>query len=356
MKNTLLTVALATALTGAATGLSATELDTRWYVAPAVSWMSPDDDRSADDDIALSVSVGKALNERWNLDFRVFWDELDRDVSAGGGDIEQYGVGLDALMFWSRGPVYSPYLLLGINAINTEVANGGDETNPAVDFGLGFLRTINEQGMALRSEVRYRKDFDDDSVASKTHLNDWLFTVGLHMPFGAAPAVAPAEQAPPVQFVEVDFDDDGVEDSLDKCPNTPPGTTVDEFGCPLHVAPMPMVKAVIVLEGVNFEFDSAQLTATAKERLDRDATTLLEGTDDNAEIAGHTDSVGSDEYNEGLSQRRADSVKSYLVENGGIDEERLTTEGYGESQPIAGNDTADGRTSNRRVELRLLNE
>ncbi|MCG2634468.1 MAG: OmpA family protein [Gammaproteobacteria bacterium] len=356
MKNRSLAIGLTALLGVAAASVSAEELDTRWYIAPAVSWMVADDNRHAKDDVALSVSVGKALSERWNLDFRVFWDDLDRDAAAGGGDYEQYGAGIDALMFWSRSPSFSPFLIVGVNAINTEVNNGGDETNPGLDLGLGFLRQINETGMALRSEVRYRKDFDNDSVPGKSHSNDWLFTVGLNIPFGPAPVAPPAEEAPPVQFVEVDFDNDGVEDSIDKCPNTPPGTTVDEFGCPLHVAPAPVaVKEVIILEGVNFEFDSAKLTPEAKEILKNDTNALLNSTDDKAILDGHTDSIGPAAYNQGLSERRAASVKAYLVE-GGIDPERLTTEGHGESKPIADNTTKEGRAKNRRVELKLLED
>jgi len=67
-------------------------------------------------------------------------------------------------------------------------------------------------------------------------------------------------------------------------------------------------------------------------------------------VEGHTDAIGTDQYNEGLSQRRADSVKGYLV-GGGVAEPRIETHGYGESQPIASNDTDEGRSLNRRVEL-----
>ena len=71
------------------------------------------------------------------------------------------------------------------------------------------------------------------------------------------------------------------------------------------------------------------------------------------EVAGHTDSIGTEEYNEGLSQRRAQSVLDYLVEQG-INASRMTAKGYGESQPIASNDTSEGRAKNRRTELVVL--
>jgi OOP family OmpA-OmpF porin len=73
----------------------------------------------------------------------------------------------------------------------------------------------------------------------------------------------------------------------------------------------------------------------------------------NVEIQGHTDNTGSDEYNQGLSQRRADAVKAYFVDKG-IAEGRLSTMGYGESQPVASNDTVEGRFQNRRVQLKII--
>ena len=71
------------------------------------------------------------------------------------------------------------------------------------------------------------------------------------------------------------------------------------------------------------------------------------------EVAGHTDSVGSDEYNQGLSERRADSVREYLTSKG-VKASRLSSRGYGESRPIESNDTDEGRAENRRVELIIL--
>ncbi|MEJ2535413.1 MAG: NnrU family protein [Gammaproteobacteria bacterium] len=142
---------------------------------------------------------------------------------------------------------------------------------------------------------------------------------------------------------ELDSDGDGVVDSRDRCPGTAPGTPVDNEGCDLDTA--------YRLEGVTFEFDSARLTAGAKERLD-DAVEILKRHSDLAvEIAGHTDSVGSAEYNQGLSQRRADSVRDYLVGKG-ANPAMLKTRGYGESEPVADNSTAAGRAQNRRVEFR----
>jgi OOP family OmpA-OmpF porin len=102
---------------------------------------------------------------------------------------------------------------------------------------------------------------------------------------------------------------------------------------------------------VNFEFDSARLTAEAEGRLD-DAMKILERHPELVvEIAGHTDSTGAAEYNQGLSERRAKAVRDYLVGKG-ADPANLTARGYGESKPVADNATSEGRAQNRRVEFR----
>jgi len=107
---------------------------------------------------------------------------------------------------------------------------------------------------------------------------------------------------------------------------------------------------VVILEGVNFEFDSARLRPDAITILDEAVTVLNRRKDISVDVVGHTDSTGTKQYNQGLSERRAKSVYDYFV-NKGIAADRLTTKGYGETKPIASNATREGRAKNRRVEL-----
>jgi len=125
---------------------------------------------------------------------------------------------------------------------------------------------------------------------------------------------------------------------------------------PAYVAPPAPVAAPappprkLVLEGVNFDFDKSTLRQEDIAIIDRDVTTLDQWGNANIEVAGHTDSRGSDEYNMNLSQQRAEAVRNYLISKG-IAADRLTAKGYGESQPVADNATDEGRFKNRRVEL-----
>lgn len=142
---------------------------------------------------------------------------------------------------------------------------------------------------------------------------------------------------------ELDGDGDGVVNSKDKCPATPAGLAVDNYGCTLAEE--------YALEHVNFEFDSATLTAGSTTSLDDAVLILKRHSDLKVEIAGHTDSVGNDEYNMGLSQRRAQAVADYLIANGAT-AANIFVKGYGETDAVASNDTEEGRAANRRVELR----
>lgn len=114
-------------------------------------------------------------------------------------------------------------------------------------------------------------------------------------------------------------------------------------------------KEIVVLKGVNFAFNSAELTAESKKVLDedRDVARLKGEPDIRVEVAGHTDGVGSDAYNQKLSERRAQAVVDYLVSIG-VDPKRLKAVGYGKKQPVASNDTEEGRAKNRRVELQVF--
>lgn len=118
-------------------------------------------------------------------------------------------------------------------------------------------------------------------------------------------------------------------------------------------APEPPVARRIVLRGVNFEFDSAELSPEAQVILQAAVEALGDSPSTRIEVAGHTDSVGTEEYNQGLSERRARSVADYLASNG-IDQSLLNVAGYGETRPVADNSSADGRAQNRRVELNVL--
>ncbi len=209
----------------------------------------------------------------------------------------------------------------------------------AFDLGAGYSIPLASIGplsdLSLRLEALYHK---------QGHYDEPVFNVGLRIPIGKrpeAPLQPPPPPPPPAPEVEVA-----------PVPVTPPpcqaiadghGVTLD--GCKRG--------DVIVLRGVNFDYDKATLTVNAKALLDQVAHALGKRPDIMAEIDGHTDGIGSVPYNQRLSERRAQSVKTYLVSHG-IAAHRLTTRGFGKSRPIADNATPEGRELNRRVELKVI--
>ena len=158
-------------------------------------------------------------------------------------------------------------------------------------------------------------------------------------------AATPGNVAVDASGCAADADKDGVSDKLDQCDSTPAGAEVMTNGCAADQR--------LVLRGVNFETNSAKLAPNATRILDAIADTLRESPAFSIQINGHTDSVGAASYNRTLSQKRADSVRNYLIASG-IAGTRLKASGLGETNPIASNDTSDGRALNRRVEVRVL--
>jgi len=142
----------------------------------------------------------------------------------------------------------------------------------------------------------------------------------------------------------LDSDHDGVPDTIDKCPNTPPGDKVDSVGC--------TIKDEIKLQGVNFATDSADLVPESDFVLNYAVDTLKKYPQMVIEVRGHTDSRGSKQHNLILSQHRAESVMNYLKNHGVTN--TLTAKGFGDSLPIADNKTEEGRLENRRVSLKIV--
>ncbi len=143
-----------------------------------------------------------------------------------------------------------------------------------------------------------------------------------------------------------DNDGDGVENEIDQCPNTFPGLEVDSVGCPIR-------NQVLVLHNVHFEFDKYNLLPDSKQLLRKVAKSLSDQPLLKVQVAGHTDSLGSDQYNQVLSERRAASVRAFLVSEG-VPAANIQSIGYGESRPVAENSSEEGRAMNRRVEIHLL--
>ena len=170
-----------------------------------------------------------------------------------------------------------------------------------------------------------------DQLGSSANMAGFVEGLFLAKP---APKPVPVAAAPK----PMDTDKDGVTDNLDQCPNTPLGATVDARGCWTYAAK------------VLFDTNSAKVKSEAYPMLIEAVLIMKKNPDLKVEVDGHADSTGTPAYNMTLSEKRAEAVKKYFVDQG-IDPDRLTTKGFGITKPAASNDTREGRAKNRRVEL-----
>lgn len=233
------------------------------------------------------------------------------------------------------------------------LVNAGTEVSESKDtignLGLGAMYRIND-ALSLRGEARAIHNFD----------NNWwegMALAGLEVVLGGhlAPTVAvpPMEEpnvvTPPIVVVESDLDSDGdgVPDSIDACPGTPMNVVVDERGCPVPVDITDELKMEL---RVFFDNDKSAIKNQYKPEIAKVAEKMREYPNSTARVEGHASKTGpSARYNQRLSEARAVAVKSMLTNEFGIAPNRLSTVGYGYDQPIADNNTEEGRAMNRRV-------
>ncbi len=169
----------------------------------------------------------------------------------------------------------------------------------------------------------------------------------------------PAGEAVDEWGCEVDSDQDGVPDRIDRCPGTPPNTSVDDRGCPVPQTAREIELldiGLLRLDDVRFASGKAEINPESYPALREVGEILVKWPSLRIEIGGHTDSQGPAEFNQRLSEARARAVFDWLIEHfPQIHPDQYVIRGYGESQPIAGNGTAEGRRRNRRVEFKVLN-
>jgi len=374
-----------------------------FYLAPMASYVMPDDERLLKDGFGGSLAAGYRVSPGLALELQALYTSLDRDA-AGGGSATMSGLNVGALGFVTES-LQGLYMAFGAGYLDTDsqATSGSGYKGFTFEAGLGYLFPLSfgSYDFGIRADARMRhnngQDSDDAREVDHAGLHDALFSVGLQLPLGArkAPPAEPAAQVVAVLAVcsdQADNDGDGLvdfpadpgcssaedsnetdpaqcsdgedndgdgavdhpsdkgctgpedTDETDPCKAPAPGEAVSLAGCGTG--------DVIVLKGVNFDYDRASLTANAKTILDGVAEELFEHPEISVEIGGHTDADGSDTYNQRLSERRAAAVVDYL-EQRKVARGRMTSVGYGEAKPLADNATDEGKELNRRVELKV---
>lgn len=380
---------------------AAQPIDKGFYVAPMGRYVSPDSSRDVEDGIGATLGLGYRFGGAVALELAGYLTELDPE-SGGGDAAELAGANLNLLVLLPQdGPGFYGILGLGYAEVENQPGASGALSGETFDLGLGYFfpLQLGDYDLALRAEARGRQMDNDDASTPryKRGFYDGVFNLGLHLPLGSRRAVA-APEPKPVEVVSVapvcsdgqdndgdglidfpddpgcsgskdaseinrqcsdgaDNDGDGLidgedrgcdgpqdDDETDSCREPVEGQPIDLGGCG--------VGDVVVLRGVHFDFDKASLTANAETILNSVVAALTEYPRITVEISGHTDSRGPESYNQRLSEQRAASVRRFLIDNG-IDADRLSSVGHGESRPVDTNDTDEGRENNRRVELQI---
>lgn len=320
--NTLSRALVGLALTASALPAFAQQTETRPYASVMYDTVFSDSDRNAKNGDGVSVGVGAAINQHWGWEVGGFYDTAKADSSKAGSKWKEYGGKVDGMFFFSRNPSFSPYTAIGLGGMeNKREATDDKSFNVFVDAGFGFFKyfPIGSYDIALRADARYRW-VNASKIPGDHSFGEPIVRIGLAFPFGKrAGSVGDAANA------------DG---------KAGKGDGDDQNRA---------------FENVYFEFDRSDLSDAEKAKLDNDANAINGLTQKypalKVDLSGHTDWIGTEGYNQSLSERRADTVKQYLTRKG-VAADRFTTHAYGESKPVATNETAAGRALNRRVEVK----
>lgn len=338
---------------------------TNWYIVPRIGVVIPDSDRRVQSDPVGGLGVGFWVNPHFTLDIEATGDNADFKDNSPRPGRQWETLGVDVAGRWyfmDPSSQWRPFVMAGIGmwrhaAVSATLGQAGGVCGclspsdgsgwgPGATVGVGVLYNVNDR-VAVRGELaaRYYRDTQSAQEAGlagpglpntygpKQWL-DSMATVGLVFNMAPPPPPPPPAAPPPP-------------------PAAPPPP------------PPPQQNVVIDLRGVNFKFDrpkkgETDIGPTLKPPqsdslaiLDQAVDTLNRYPQVQIEIDGYTDSIGTDQYNQGLSERRANIVNEYLTSHG-IDSSRITAvRGFGETNPIDTNETAAGRQRNRRVEFKV---
>ena len=348
-------ISLAVAATLSITAITASAEDMfrgAWYAVPGISYMDTDSDLDANNGGGISLAIGKELSQSWDLQGRLGYNRASEDtgIPGVGGRYKQTTLGLDALYMFSR-EKFRPFLLAGIGAARNKVdysnINIGDDSKTSWLAGLGLgAQYLFSDNFGLQADVRHQWSKSDAKAAGTTFdadgtIGNTLLSLGGVFRFGA-PAPVVAEAAPEPAPIAA---------APEPMPEPEPA--------PEPVKCTPQMDTITVGAEKLFGFDKANIRDEGKAALNEAAAKIKANPELKAVIVtGHTDRIGSDAYNQKLSDRRAHMVKDYLASQG-VDPSIIDAVGKGESEPVVqctGNKATKKLISclqpNRRVEIR----
>lgn len=404
MRKRLIGILSACLIMTAATAFSANR-EGQFSISPVIGGYTFDGKQHLNTNLIYGGRLGYNVTDNFGIE--ALFDYVHTTPTRTGSKVDMYRYGGELLYHFMPENTFVPYLAVGFSGLNFD----DPKTRGAVDYGLGAKYFLTDN-VALRGDVRHIiYDYSAQTMNNLEYTLGAYIAFGgvkpavkpVEPPPAPAPAPAPAPKpveppppAPPAptaaltvspatvtkgQSASLNWKSENatgcdIQPGIGPVPPqgarqiTPADNTTYNLSCTGNggtvasaagvtvVQPPPPAKpkaaerfcdkpATIVVE---FDTNKAEIKTKYDADLNRLGTFLKEWPKAKGEISGHTDNVGTAKYNLGLSQRRAASVKKYLVEKFSIAPERLTTEGYGETKPIATNKTKEGRQQNRRIE------
>tara|TARA_R110002072_G_scaffold1780_13_gene14958 strand:+ start:36228 stop:37349 length:1122 start_codon:yes stop_codon:yes gene_type:complete len=318
-----------------------------------------DSDRQLDNTAMYNLGIGYRFANPWAIEFAYL--NADSETENGGFDVNADHYRLDGLYHLETKHKITPFFSFGIGQADFDTT-GTRNGESLANIGIGAKYWFKEK-TALRSDFKFFRTSESSEI-------DAAFYVSLHHSFSeSSPAPAPAPAAP------LDSDNDGVLDDRDACPRTPANVSVDSRGCaidsdgdkvPDYKDACPdtdlagaridsrgcyeiLKETVSVTLNVEFDYDSANARPEHRAEVQKVFSFMTQYPQTKVTVEGHTDSRGAEDYNQKLSQRRANTIANILTQDFKVAADRVTAIGHGEAKPIASNDTAEGRQNNRRV-------
>lgn len=339
MKKTLLALSVATALFAG----SAVAAEYEYEITPTIGGVMPEGNLDLDDQLSFGLRFGKNLDGYWADQVELALEYApDVDVEyTGGEDVDIFRGSLNLIKDIPMTKYFSFYGLVGAGFEALSDNYRGNNDRLFVSYGAGMKYRLTEK-LALKAEARHSTKLNASGENSTQ--NNLFYTLGLAYSFGEVAQPVPPTPTPVVEEEVVeevaigDDDNDGVLNNVDECPDTPEGVPVEENGCPKTIS-----------LHINFNFDKANILPKYDAEINKVADFMNKYPVYKVMLEGYTDSTGPEAYNMKLSDRRSASVAKAL-EGRGVTADRVSTAGYGESNPVAPNTSREGRAENRRVD------
>ncbi|MFH2043670.1 MAG: OmpA family protein [Pseudomonadota bacterium] len=289
-------------------------------VTPNIGWYFFEGNQNLDDGITSGLNLGYDLTKNWGIEGSLNYIDSGRENI--GGDVEGFLYKFDALYNITNFGKLVPYLAAGVGGITLNPDRGGAENDFLFNYGAGLKYFITDN-VALRGDVRHILPYG--SLGKDDSVNNLLCTVGVSFLFGGEKETPKVEAKETPKVVEAPKK---VEEEKVVIMASEP--KVEEKVMAASVEPKIIILA---FEDIHFGFDQSILKPEAKTILKRNIQLLKENPKAQIRIAGYTSASGTEPYNQKLSERRANAVREYLINEGVITRDRLSTIGYGETSP-----------------------